>query len=215
MKTIEIDQGNCTLGVFIDFSKAFDTINHQILLAKLEHYGFRGPTLNWVRSYLHKRVQFVEVNGLSSHKDIISHGVPQGSVLGPTLFLLYINDLPNSSNFFDFRLFADDSNLFHSYTGGEIKNIDLNDVNLHIKEVLSWCDINKLTINRDKTNYIIFRGKQKRLNMTGTISIRGEHIQEVDVVSFVGVLLDKHLTWAQHINKVNQTTRKKCGILFK
>ena len=99
--------------VFIDLKKAFDTVNHDILLTKLEHYGIRNNILNWFKSYLSHRKQYVFFNGKSSETLNISCGVPQWSVLGPLLFLLYINDLPNISNKLSFFLFADDTNLYY------------------------------------------------------------------------------------------------------
>ena len=114
-----IDKGMVTIGICIDFKKAFDTINHIILFKKLKHYGVQGVPLQWFNNYLADRFQFVSCNGVLSEYKPITCGVPQGSVLGPTLFLLYINDLPNSSDYFTFRLFADDSNLFHIHFQSE------------------------------------------------------------------------------------------------
>ena len=108
-----IDKGKFGCGIFIDLRKAFDTVNHKILLQKLDHYGIRGSALSWFESYLDNRKQYVYVNGETSDLKIISCGVPQGSVLGPLLFLLYINDLPNISNVLDFYLFADDTNIYY------------------------------------------------------------------------------------------------------
>ena len=114
--TSAVDERNYTLsaGLFLDLSKAFDTVNHSILLGKLEHYGIRGLALEWVKNCLCNRLQYVKFNGiLSSYKEILC-GVPQGSVLGPLFFLIYINDICHLSNLYDLVLSADDTNLFSS-----------------------------------------------------------------------------------------------------
>jgi retron-type reverse transcriptase len=109
-----IDQNKFTIGIFLDLSKAFDTANHYILFEKLQHYGIRGKALDWFKSYFSNRFQFVQYNGVCSQKMTIQCGVPQGSILGPLLFLFYINDICNVSTIFHMILFADDTNIFHS-----------------------------------------------------------------------------------------------------
>ena len=138
-----------TCGIFLDLKKAFDTVNHKILQDKLNHYGIRGLALDFFTSYLKKRQQFVFANGIQSDKMGITCGVPQGSTLGPVLFLLYI-DLPLSSNFFC-NIFADDTALFLI----PILKIWRKKTNIEINSVFNWLQKNKLTLNLSKTNYFI------------------------------------------------------------
>ena len=109
-----IDNNLYSCGVFLDFAKAFDTVDHSILLMKLWEYGFRGTPHSWFTSYLSDRYQYVSVGSSESFKQLITHGIPQGSTLGPLLFLLYVNDITNSSEKLSFRLFAEDTNIFFS-----------------------------------------------------------------------------------------------------
>ena len=129
-----LDNNRFGCGIFIDLQKAFDTVNHDILLRKLEHYGIRGNSLHWFKSYLKDRKQFVSVNGHSSSICNITRGVPQGSVLGPLLFLIYINDFPSSSKLLTLFLFADDTNIYYETDDltrlSKTVNKDLKKVNL-------------------------------------------------------------------------------------
>ena len=117
-----IEKGNLAVGVFIDFQKAIDTVNHEILLRKLEHYGIRGLALDWFSSYLSKRMQYVSIEKTSSTTEYINHGVPQGSVLGPLLFLVYINDLNTCIEYCTTRHFADDTNLLYTIDSSKSRN---------------------------------------------------------------------------------------------
>ena len=121
-----IEKGNLAVGVFVDFQKAFDTVNHKILLRKLQHYGIRGLALNWFSSYLDKRMQYVSIGNNASTTEYIKHGVPQGSVLGPLLFLIYINDLNTCIKHCITRHFADDTNLIYTINSSKLRNRALN-----------------------------------------------------------------------------------------
>ena len=133
-----------TIGIFLDLSKAFDTVNHNILFHKLQHYRIRGIALDWFKNYFSNRQQFVQYNGICSQKMTIECGVPQGSILGPLLFFLYVNDICNVSSIFPFVLFADDTNLFYSH-----KNISdlIDQVNRELNKLSNWFSANRLSIN--------------------------------------------------------------------
>ena len=155
-----INNKGTSAGNFLDLSNAFDTVNHAILLSKLEHYGIRGTALDWIKNYLYNRKQYVEYNEVCSDLNIINCGIPQGSILGPLLFILYINDISNSSNLLKFILFADDTNIFYSCRNLESLNTTLN---IELEKVTQWLIANKLSINIKKTKYVIFRTRQKEL----------------------------------------------------
>ena len=143
--------------MFLDFAKAFDTVNHKIL-SKLERYGILGIALQWFTSFLKDRQQYVSIGDIESSMHLVICGIPQGSALGPLLFLLYINDISNSSDKLSFRIFADDTNIFaSSHNAKELENT----MNMELTHVKRWCDINKLFINSKKTNFMIIKAPKK------------------------------------------------------
>ena len=155
-----IDDNEFTMGVFLDLSKAFDTVDHLILLQKLEHYGIRGVALDWFKNYLTGRTQFVKYKTTNSDSFSIKCGVPQGSVLGPLLLLLYINDITKCSQILSFILFADDTNLFLNHH--DVMTL-YKIMNQELKKVTAWLTANKSSLNINKTNFIIFKSNRKKL----------------------------------------------------
>ena len=137
---------------FCDLSKAFDTISHSILLDKLLVYGIRGPAYNWFNSYLSHRKQYTAVHNTHSSLRVLKHGEPQGSVLGPVLFLIFINDITRSSDSLKLLLFADDTNIF--LQGGNLNDIEFN-LNRELVDLSNWLKSNKLTLNINETYFMV------------------------------------------------------------
>jgi hypothetical protein len=181
------------------------------LLEKLQHYGIRGLALDWIRNYLTDRYQFVEYNGIQSSSNEIKCGVPQGSILGPLFFLLYINDIFNVSSILNFILFADDTNLFlsHNYL-----SFMMNTINSELLKLSEWFKANKLSINIQKSSYMIFKTRQKRYIPEFSIEINNTKIKRVNEVVFLGVVLDENLSWKRHISHISRKISKSIGIIY-
>ena len=193
------------LAVFVDLKKAFDTVDFSILINKLEHYGFRGKSNIWFQNYLTNRKQYVCYNDHNSDLSTITCGVPQGSVLGPLLFILYINDLPNCSNFTKL-LFADDTTL--QLSGNSISELERT-AKLELTKVSDWFRANLLTLNIKKTKYILF-SPPKKSSVAQNFSLFIDDV-EIDRVGersseksfkFVGFHIDESLSWKYHLNQV-------------
>ena len=205
-----LDKGDLASGIFIDLQKAFDTVDHEILLDKLKNYGFRGLSNDWLRSYLTGRRQFVQVASESSSKAEVKHGVPQGSVLGPLLFLIYINDLPKSLRYGLPFIFADDTALI--YVERNPKALQKR-INIDMKLLLRWLKANKISLNVDKTEIIIFKHKLKKITFDFKIKLDGKRLVFKDCVNYLGVLIDSQLNWSHHQEKVAKSLRQTNGVL--
>ena len=155
-----LGKGNIGCGIFVDLQTAFDTVEHDILLAKLEHYGIRGITNEWFKPCLFDRKQFVSINGHVSNKASVKYGILQGSVLGPLLFLIYINDIDHAIKFFKVHHFAYDTNLVHS--SKSVKKLNKY-INIDMKNLFNWLNANKISLNIKNTELVIFKHKNKKL----------------------------------------------------
>ena len=205
-----LNKKQISLLLLIDFSKAFDMVEHSILLEKLQHYGIRGTALSWLKSYLENREQFVSVGGKNSSKTSITYGVPQGSILGPLLFVIYINDMPGIANFAKFILYVDDANII--VTGHNLLEIEEKLSRLSIL-LLKWVNDNGLLLNLRKTNYMIFTRQNIQQNVN--VMIGNTAIERKSETKFLGVIIDDRLTWTQHIRAIKMKMSRYVGIMYK
>ena len=186
------------------------------MLSKLHHYGIRGVVNDWFSSYLSGRVQTTEVEMTVSSKVTTPCGVPQGSVLGPLLFLIYINDIPNSSSKLSFCLFADDTNML--FADNNLRSLEAT-VNNELKNVCDWLTANKLTLNTKKSYFVIFRPRQKKLEYEVNLNVIDNNTNTLtsleckEYVQYLGVLIDSHLSWKFHIDYVAFELSKIVGII--
>lgn len=206
-----LEEKHFVVGIFVDLSKAFDTIDHNILLYKLNHIGIRGTTGMLFQSYLSNRRQSVYCNNKCSPVKLIDRGVPQGSILGPILFLIYVNDMINASSKIDFTFYADDTTLvmkdinidnLHETVTNELSNIDL------------WIKSNNLKLNINKTNYIFFQNRSRN-HIFPNVFLNGEQLTQVHSTKFLGVKIDQNLNWKIHINEICLKLSKLTGILYR
>lgn len=207
-----LDKNHRCVGIFLDLSKAFDLVDHSLLIDKLTKYGFRGKFGDWLCSYLTNRKQFTTVNGCKSLTKNILCGVPQGSVLGPLLFLLFVNDLLSTITESSLILFADDTSCLVW---------DSNTDNLRtrsqtrLNELVNWFNTNKLLINRDKTVFLQFSPRINEINQSSLLRIDNKSIQQVQAVKFLGIHMNNSLSWETHINELSKHLASSCFALYR
>ena len=192
--------------------KAFDTVDHKILLHKLEYYGIRGVCNDWFKSYLSDRKQFVSINGYNSDLMPVDCGVPQGSVLGPLLFLIYINDLHKAIQYCKVHHFADDTNLFH--TSKSVKNLNKL-VNGDMKHLNNWLSANKISLNVEKTELVIFKSPRKILLDETKIELVVKRLCPANSIKYLGIKIDRFLHCHDQVNSIAVKLNRANALLLK
>ena len=212
----EIDKGEIPFNIYIDLSKAFDTLDHAILMDKLYYYGVQGTSLDLLRNYLVKRKQYVQIGEVKSDITYLSTGVPQGSILGPLLFIIYINDIAKCSNLLHTIIYADDTTLMGNISTFELRNgrtLDEN-INFELLKLTDWLKVNKLSLNANKTKLMIFHMPQRKLNPP-IIKIDEIQLEPISNFNFLGIIINENINWSKHINKISYSISKTIGIIRK
>lgn len=208
----DLNKGLFIISVFLDFKRAFETVDHRILLSKLKRIGFADTALTWIESYLSDRVQRTDFCGQTSDFKKNPFGVPQGSILGPLLFILYINDINTSVRHCKVNLFADDTLL-------NISSSNLTDavqkINQDLESLSLWLRQNKLKLNVQKTKYMLIGRKSVNTIDQPTIQIDNEQIERVNEFKYLGILIDEKLIFDKHINNIVKKTAMRIGILYR
>ncbi len=207
------DRGNGTGMLFLDLKKAFDTVDHDLLIEKLRKYGVAPSSLAWFRNYVKDRKQIVELGDTRSDWENIKTGVPQGSILGPLLFIIYINDLPKAVKRCQVTLYADDTALYISSRKADEIQKWLQEDLVNLKD---WFDFNKLTLNLKKTKFLQFSSSRKKPDFKDVkISLDQESVERVEVFKYLGVWLDEKLNFSEHIHQISKKVNKRLGLLMR
>ena len=207
-----LNDGKHTISVFVDFSKDFDTVKHDILLSKMEMCGVRGIVNDWFKSYLSGRSQCVKIGSSVSELSVVLHGVPQGSVLVPLLYLLYVNEIPAICPDLKVSLFADDTTLTATH-----KNIDplIGNVNLALGQFCKWAYSNRICLNARKTNLMLFSNRVNSSDIESDIVVDGVNVQFNVSTKFSGLEIDSKITFNYHISNIGDKLSKVVGIMYR
>ena len=206
--TSALESNNVVCGIYLDLRKAFDTVDINILLGKLQCYGISGNAYNMIKSCLTERTQCVQLEGAKSNFLSVEIGVPQGSILGPLLFILYINDFPHVFEHITTYLYADDTALF--IEGKDEKKIQ-NTLNRLMPEIAEWFDANQLSLNTDKTFYQIYTNKKEQVKIS--LQLAGADIKCFKTIKYLGVFIDDDMKWKTHISKLYTVLCRNIGII--
>ena len=210
--TRSLDAGDIVISVFLDLKKAFDTVDHHILLKKLYAYGIRGKVLKWFHSYLFNRSQYVIYDDMQSETHHVKCGVPQGSIMGPLLFIIYMNDICNVSKFLYTILYADDTCVL--LNGKDLNNL-IQSMNTELDLLSTWLKSNKLSLNTHKTFFQLFHRARIKTNNSVNIIVDKCVLNKVTSIKYLGVIIDHKLNWIEHISYVKNKISKGIGILYK
>ena len=197
------------------FLKAFDTVNHNISLEKLKAYAIQSENLKWFRSYLSNRKQFILYDDFKTEVKIVKFGVPQSCMLGPLLFLIFVNDISNSTKVLHPVLFVNDTNLFCS--DSNIRTL-FETAKQELSQINDWFLANKLSLNVKKTKYMFFHKCIEQENILlklPLLQLNSNTTERENSLKFLGVILDEHLTWKKHIQLIENKVSKNVGVLYK
>ena len=200
---LNIDRGQYNLEVFIDLRKAFDTVNHDILLCKLYHYGIKSAELKWYKSYLSDRRQYCSISGHDSNFSHGTTGIPQGSSLSPLLFLVYVNDLPNAVHDNLTGMYANDTGLYP--TGPSISAME-ETMNRDLSNLCCWLLANKLSVNAVKSRFMIIASpyNMSKLVDKPETKVLGKSLEQVTSIDYLGMTMDHYLRWDKHVGVLDQ-----------
>ena len=204
------ESNRIVVGLYLDLKKAFDTVDHNILLSKIFSYGITGIFFSMIESYLTGRLQCVKYKSKMSSSRTVNIGVPQGSILGPLLFILYINDFPNICKNSSCLLYADDTAIFfEAQTESELQKM----IDIDVPKMVDWFNANKLSLNTSKTFCQLYKKSTSLVNIN--MSLNGENIVFVNKIKYLGVYIDIEMKWRSQIDHVTSIVSRNTGIIKK